>query len=118
MDDHAGRLVDHRDLIIFEDNFKRDIFRQCFYWASFRKVNLDRVTGFHAVARLCQPIVDDDVAAGYCSLDPGTALAGHPRGQKGVKTLAVAFRIDRDGDFAVAGRLYRQYRYLGTVSSS
>jgi hypothetical protein len=88
MDDHAGRLIDHDDRIVFVQNRERDILRGRSFARYFDLPNHHLISGAQAERRFGKRIVDMHVAGIDRPLQRGPAERGQVSGQKHIESLA------------------------------
>lgn len=104
MDDHAGGFVEDDEVVVFEQDFQRDVLRCVVQRDGFGHDDGDAVAELYGIARLGGVAVDLDVLLADERLDPRAGKIRETGGEKGVDALT---RIVFDKDFhaaSLAGR--------------
>jgi eukaryotic-like serine/threonine-protein kinase len=88
MHDHAGGLVEHQQVVVFEEDVERDVLRRGIERHGLGDRDGDKVAGFHGIARLGRAAIHHDVLLADERLDARARQVGKARGEVGIEALA------------------------------
>lgn len=99
MDHHASGFVDDDEVIIFVDDFERDVFRNGAQRRSLRRIqDFNVLVPAETQRRFGGGVIDEDLFRGDELLNAGAAGFFEMRDEKLVETFAGVFGGDRERD--------------------